>query len=225
METGRLDPTVVDRVRGWLRPGPMVVLRVRRGCATVLAGLAAVLMVRGDPDRAVVPVVVASRDLEPGRALVSDDLQTVRRPAGELPDGAVRDPARLTGRVLAGPMRAGEIVTDVRVLDSRMAAAATGGVNVRIVPIRPADPGLDEIVRPGDRVDVVAVARRSPDEPDRADTPTAPTVAARDAVVVSVSAATSRSNPQHVVLVAVDEPSAASLAALSLTSALTLVLR
>lgn len=193
-------------------------LLVRRLLAAVFAAAAVALLLRGDPDEARLAVVVASRDLPPGHLLEPADLRIAHHPSGTLPDGAVHDAAPLTGAVLTAALRAGEIVTDIRVVGPRLAAVAAGTENARIVPIRLADNAITDVLRAGDRVDVVAV--------EDSDAAAAATLAT-DAAVVLVSGSPTESGPgrttERVVLVALDSTRAAAVAAASLSTALTVV--
>jgi hypothetical protein len=69
---------------------------------------------------------------------------------GTAPDGLADNPV---GRVLAGPLRAGEPVTDVRLVGSQPAAAYPDLV---AVPVRLPDAGMVALLRVGDRIDLLA---------------------------------------------------------------------
>ncbi|GAB2644712.1 SAF domain-containing protein [Nocardia goodfellowii] len=197
------------------RPPWADLLLVRRMLAAALTVLAAVLFLRGDPDTHPVHVVVAERDLPPGRLLEAGDLRSAVYESGSLPTHAVRDTGALLGSTLTGAMRAGEVFTDLRVVSPRLAAVASGAADARIVPIRLADNAVAEILRAGDRVDVVGTEDGG-DRPAR--------TLARDAAVVLVSRpADRRGQPEPVVLVAMDAAHATAVAAASLRTALTVV--
>ncbi|MBF6081937.1 flagella basal body P-ring formation protein FlgA [Nocardia cyriacigeorgica] len=203
----------------WNRPPWADGLLARRVLAAVLTVLAVVLLLRGDPDTHRASVVVASRDLPPGHLLTTADLRVVDRESGALPGGAAHDPAPLIGATLTGAMRTGEILTDLRVIGPRLAAVAGGAPDARIVPIRLADTAVADILRAGDRVDVIAA-----DESERATRPAR--TLATDAAVVLISG-TAGSGPtrsaDRVVLVAMGAENAAAVAAASLSTALTVV--
>ncbi|MBA9003481.1 SAF domain-containing protein [Thermomonospora cellulosilytica] len=129
-------------------------LRHRRPVAALLAALSVAFAVAAVrlPGPAGVRVLVAARDLPAGTALRPGDLRPAVLPATAVPDGTIR--ARVTGRILAGPMRRGEIITDARTVGSRLLAGY--GPDVVATPIRPADPGTVRLLRPGDRVDVLS---------------------------------------------------------------------
>ncbi|MQY19104.1 SAF domain-containing protein [Nocardia macrotermitis] len=208
----------------WLRhrrPAWLDGTLARRILAAALTALAAFLLLRGDPSARHVEVVVAAHDLSPGRAVTTADLRTAAFIANSVPGGAIREPTPLLGATLSAPMRAGEIFTDLRVLGPRLAAAATAAPDARIVPIRLADNAVAEILRTGDRVDVVA----APDPNTPAAAP-ARTLAA-GAVVVSIPARSGAGGPprseDRVVLVALDSAHATTVAAASLRTALTVV--
>ncbi|WP_084487664.1 SAF domain-containing protein [Nocardia sienata] len=190
---------------------------LRRALAVLCALTAVTLFLRGDPAHARISVVVASRDLPPGHLLAAADLRLASYPPDATPEGAATDPAPLLGSVLTAALRTGEVLTDVRVVGPRLAAAATGRPDARIVPVRLADTAITEILRAGDRVDVVAAGNEDP--------ALARTLAV-DAAVVLVSgppADSGNHRAERVVLVAMDARRAAVVAAASLNSALTVI--
>ncbi|MFF3569580.1 SAF domain-containing protein [Nocardia jiangxiensis] len=208
----------------WLRhrrPAWLDGTLARRILAAALTALAGFLLLRGNPAAQRVEVVVAAHDLPPGRAVTAADLRTAAFTANTLPGGAIHEPAPLLGATLSAPMRAGEIFTDLRVLGPRLAAAATAAPDARIVPIRLADNAVAEILRTGDRVDVVAAA-----EPDTPAAAPARTLAS-GAVVVSIPERSdngkSPRSEDHVVLIALDSAHATTVAAASLRTALTVI--
>lgn len=206
----------------------------RRLVAVGLLATAAVLALRGDPDDRRTDVVVAARELPPGHTLDPSDVRTVGRETAGLPEGFAGDPAAVLGATLTGAVRAGEILTDVRVVGPRLAAAAAGTPDARIVPIRLADDAVASVLRAGDRVDVVAApAEAAPaeaawEERSRrtagADATRPVRVLATDAAVILVSGADEpRDAGDRVVLVALDARHATAVAAASLQTALTVV--
>ncbi|WP_327149630.1 SAF domain-containing protein [Nocardia sp. NBC_01329] len=191
---------------------------LRRILAALCALAAVTLFLRGDPAHARSTVVVAARDLPPGHLLGAADLRLASYPPDVAPDGAAADPAPLLGAVLTAALRAGEVLTDVRVVGPRLAEVATGRPDSRIVPVRLADTAITEILRAGDRVDVVAAGSEDP---------TLAQTLAVDAAVVLVSGPPEDSgahrHAERVVLVAMDARRAAVVAAASLNSALTVI--
>ncbi|WP_039801050.1 SAF domain-containing protein [Nocardia araoensis] len=202
---------------GWQRPPWADAVLVRRLLAIALAALAALLFLRGDPGAERITVLVAGRDLAPGRLLEAGDLRPAPREAGTLPAGAVTDPAALLGATLTGAMRRGEVFTDLRVVGPRLAAAATGAREARIVPVRLADTAVADILRAGDRVDVIgAEDAGSSARPAR-------TLATDAAVILVSGAGVGRGAAERVVLVAMDAEHATAVAGASLHTALTVV--
>ena len=162
----------------------MLARRVAAGGLVALAGLAAL---RPNPDGDRAEVVVAARDLRPGTALTPDDLRLESRLAATVPDGSAADLGAVVGSTLAGPTRRGEVLTDVRLLGSRLAESAIGpkaGPGARIVPLHLADSALTDLVRVGDVVDVLAAPATDAPAAGQAIS----RVVATDAVVVLVSA-------------------------------------
>jgi Flp pilus assembly protein CpaB len=154
--------------------------RVAAGGLVVLAGVATL---RSNPDDDRVEVVVAARDLTPGIALAADDLRVEKRLATTVPDGSQASLGAVVGATLAGPTRRGEVLTDVRILGSRL-AESTAGPGARIVPLHLADSALIDLVRVGDVVDVLAAPATDAQAAGQA----VSRVVATDAVVVLVSA-------------------------------------
>ncbi|WP_460700092.1 SAF domain-containing protein [Nocardia thraciensis] len=203
------------------RPAWADATAARRLLAAVLAVLAGALYLRGNPRTEQVEVVVAARDLAPGRILDSADLRRAPRPAGTLPEGAARDLTPLLGATATGAVRAGEILTDLRVIGPRLAAAAAGTPEARIVPIRLADNAVADILRAGDRVDVVAAEESAAGGSHGAGPPR--TLAVDAAVVLIAGTGKTRGPEDRIVLVALDATRAAAVAAASLHTALTVV--
>ena len=122
-----------------------------------------VLAPPGPPSR---QVVAAARDLAAGAALASDDVTVVRVPAGAVPSGALTPANWTKGLLLSGPVRRGEVLTDVRTLGAdlldALAAGPSGsdqhGAELVATPVRLADPGIAGLLRTGQLVDVLAAA-------------------------------------------------------------------
>jgi Flp pilus assembly protein CpaB len=212
-----LNPSLPSRISQWLRPDWSRTVRARRIAACALVLLAGVTALRPDPGGDHVPVAVATRDLGPGAELTVDDVRLENRLAASIPDGSQSSIETVVGSTLAGPARRGEVLTDVRLLGRRLAESAAGP-DARIVPVRPADNALIDLVRPGDVVDVVAASEGS----------AAPSshVVATDAVVVLVSARQKAQGAANdrVVLIALPAVSANAVAGAALTQAVTLTL-
>lgn len=97
-----------------------------------------------------VEVTVAAEDLPGGTTLSDDHLATARLPPDALPDEMLEDAA---GRVLAGPVRAREPLTDRRVLGPDLVSGWGSGLVA--APVRLADAGAARYVRHGERIDVL----------------------------------------------------------------------
>jgi Flp pilus assembly protein CpaB len=128
-------------------------------------------------------VLVARRDLEPGRALTGEDVERRDLPDAVVPASAVDgDP---TGRVVTSPIAAGEVVSRQRLAPAGVAGvAALVGPDQRAVAVPTEGTGLR--LRVGDRVDVYPSGRTdivgtSASRSDRS------TALATDAVVVDVA--------------------------------------
>lgn len=106
------------------------------------------------PPAPTVPVVVAADDLPAGEALTAADLRTVHVPRAAAPSGAVPDARDLVGEELAVDVPRGLVVVPAHLARSRFAAAAPTGTVA--VPVHLADAAVAALLRPGDRVDLVA---------------------------------------------------------------------
>jgi Flp pilus assembly protein CpaB len=126
--------------------------RHRRSLGVVLVLVLTWVTIRSAvPDRpAQVSVLVAAHDLAAGRALSEADVRAASWPADGAPAGRLLSAG---GRVLASPIRAGEPLTDARVLGPGLLTGLPTGTVA--VPLRLSDPAAGRIVQAGDRVDVL----------------------------------------------------------------------
>ncbi|BBY65009.1 SAF domain-containing protein [Mycolicibacterium helvum] len=212
-----LNPTLPSRIRQLLRPDftrTMLARRVAAGGLVILAGIAAL---RPDPGDRRTDVVVAVHDLSPGMTVTSTDIKIEKRSATTVPDGAQTAIDAVVGTTLAGPARRGEVITDVRMLGSRLAGLAAGP-DARVVPLHLADAAVLDLIRSGDVVDVMGAAD--------AGTDAKPMLVASDAIVVLVSPKqkAAGAGDDRVVLVALPAVAAHSLAAATLVQTVTLTI-
>jgi Flp pilus assembly protein CpaB len=141
-----------DRLVAAVRAVRRAVLARRRLLAALLTavGVAAGMHAATAPPPAAVEVTVAARDLPAGTVLAPADLRRVGFAPGSVPAGASYD---AVGRTLAAPLRAGEPVTDVRVVGP---ALTEGYPGLTAVPVRLPDAGMAGLLRVGDVVDLVS---------------------------------------------------------------------
>jgi hypothetical protein len=132
-------------------------IRAARWHRRLLAGVAAAaavyfgLLALSPAPPPTVAVLAAARDLTGGVAPTSDDLRTVDLPPGSVPAGALRPGSQLTTRVLSGPVRAGEPLTDARFLAPP--AVPRGSL---AYPFRVDDADITALLRVGDRINLYA---------------------------------------------------------------------
>jgi Flp pilus assembly protein CpaB len=140
------------RLVALLRPVRRAVLARRRLLAALCAAIAVAtgLHAATAAPPARVRVSVAAHDLPSGTVLTGADLRTVGFSASSVPTGAVDDPQ---GRTLAAPLRAGEPVTDVRLVGPSLTDGYPG---LSAVPVRLPDPAMADLLTVGDRVDLVS---------------------------------------------------------------------
>ncbi len=157
---GRRSPAehwlAVTRALSWHR-------RLVAAALAAVAVLAALDVLRPAPVLGV-PVVVASRDLPAGARLDATELTVVLERPGTAPSGSARSPAELTGALLAAPLRAGEPITDVRLVSAALLAAYAPslGRDVGEATVRLSDPGGVATVTAGSLVDVLAATTAGP---------------------------------------------------------------
>ncbi|MDF1605925.1 SAF domain-containing protein [Nocardioides sp. YIM 152315] len=141
-----------DRLAALRRTLRRTLLARRRLLAALLTAVAVAAGLRAtttDPPARVV-VTVAAHDLPAGTMLDAGDVRHAEFAPGSVPEGLARDPA---GRTLAAPLRAGEPVTDVRLVGPALTDGYPGLV---AVPVRLPDAGMAGLLRVGDRVDLVS---------------------------------------------------------------------
>ncbi|MFC0433737.1 SAF domain-containing protein [Kutzneria buriramensis] len=191
---------------GWART-----ILLRRTAAALLAVLAVVLAAASllhDREHAA-SVLVAARDVPAGTTLTGDDVRIRALPAAYAPAGSLHDAGAAVGRVLAGSARAGEPITDVRLVGRENTLLAGGDPNAEAVPVRLTDAAVADLLRAGSHVDVVGD----------------PAVLANDAIVITVRPSEGMSAKGRLVVVALPRQAAAKVAAASLTQPVTVTLR
>lgn len=179
--------------------------------AAVAAGLTALAPAPAEAVR----VVTAGRDLGAGVPLTPDDLVAASVPRALVPEGAATDVAALVGRLVTGPVRRGEPLTDVRLLGTQLLSRPPTGASQEVaVPLRVAEPAAASLVSPGDRIDVLAASPEGG--------ATAATVAT-GLRVLSVPALGDDPGEGALLVVAADRGTAGRLAAAAVTARLSLV--
>lgn len=131
------------------------VLRRRRLLAALCAvgAVAAGFRATAPPPPPSETVLVAAHDLPAGAVLDGDDVRAVAVAPGAAPDGALTDRTEAAGATLASPLRAGEAVTDVRLVGPALAAGAPGTV---ALPVRVSDAAQVGLLEVGDEIDLLA---------------------------------------------------------------------
>lgn len=186
-------------------------LAVAAAVAAVLVGMTA-MTPDGPPT---LSVVRAGRQLAGGVAITRGDLEVDSIVADSAPQGALTSPADLVGQVLAAPVAEGQVLTELALVTPRT-PVASGQV---IAPLRLADADLAALLRPGDRVDVMAADEQSAEA----------SVIATGVRVVTRPPATDPTEgpatPGALVLVAVDRETAKRLAGAAVSATLTVTWR
>jgi Flp pilus assembly protein CpaB len=162
--------------------------------AAVYCGLTAL----SPPPAPTVAVLAAARDLPGGAPPGDTDLRTLHLPAQVVPKGALRPGADLAKRVLAGPVRSGEPLTDARFLTPT--AVPTGQL---AYPLRLEDPDLAALLHVGDQIDLYAATSTATD---------AATPLAQAVPVLALPAPRATSSPGALVVIAAPRETIARIA-------------
>lgn len=205
---------------------PLLLARHRRGVVALLLSVAAgaAVLALAPPAPPTVSVLVAAHDLAAGVMLAPADVRVSALSEHMVPSGALVAPGDTVGRVLAAPVRAGEPLTDVRLVGPALLRSLPDGQVG--APLQLADADVAALLRPGDLVDVVAAPPH-----DVAGGSTAPRVVAERVRVLAVSTPRSAgalgvaADSVPLVLVAAPPATAVDLAAASVTQGLAVVLR
>jgi len=187
----------------------------------MLAALAAAIAVAAGLQAATGPpatkaaLIVAARDIPGGTIVGSSDLASVNFDPSSVPAGVVATAAEAVGRTTATPVRAGEPITDVRLVGGSMLAAYPGLV---AVPVRIGDPGAVALLKIGDHIDVLAADPQGESEAF---------VVVADAPVIAIpqhQETAAAAVPGGLIVVAITDETAQDLAAAGVSAYLSLVI-
>lgn len=164
-----------------------------------------------------VPILVAAQDLAAGVTIDRASLRLADLPVADAPSGALHSSTAALGRTIGAPVRRGEAITDVRLVGPSLAAALAGPGAVA-VPVRLSDVDTARLLRPGDRLDVLAAPPRGEGGSAR--------VVARDARVMAVPSVNPDSTADGALVVLATSANAArTLAAAATVGQVTVTLR
>lgn len=189
----------------------------RRPLAALCAALAtaAALQANAAPPTARVLVLTAAHDLPPGATIGPDDLTSAGFAPDKVPRGALRTARAAVGRRTIGPVRAGEPLTDVRLLDDAFLARHPGTV---AAPVRIGDAAVVDLLRVGDLVTILATDPQG-DAEARVVAERVPVIAVPQPRQADVGLASGA-----LILVAAPDATATALAGAGVTSFLSVVL-
>jgi len=148
----------------------------RRGLAALCVATATLLglrLVTAPPPRTTA-VWTAAHDVPSGTVLRAADFHRTGYAVGSVPSGSVRDLTAVVGRTLVTPLGRGEPVSERKLLGP---GPLRGYPGREAVAVRIPDAALVSLLRPGDRVDLLATDLRGPAPARRV---------ARDAAVLTV---------------------------------------
>jgi len=192
-------------------------LRRRRRLVSALFAAAAVfafgrVLSPAPPDTT--SVVVAARDLSGGAMIGPDDIRIVQMPADLAPAGTEGSTAALLHETLAAPVRAGEPISDRRLVGEALVSGYADGLVA--APVRIDDAEVASLLQVGDRIDVYAA---------HGDESPSARLVVSDAVVVTVPQFDEEGRDGALVVLGVTSPSAAAVAQASSRGPLAISLR
>jgi pilus assembly protein CpaB len=183
----------------------------------VLAGIAVLVALRvvapAPPPSAL--AVVAAHDLDAGTRLAASDLRVVRVARTLMPTSGALSEDSAVGRVLAAPLRAGEVLTDRSVVSPSLLEGYPDDAVATAIRLPDAD--IAGLLRTGDRIDVYAAVAEI-GQP-------ASLVAANLAVIAVPEPIDGAREQGAVVLLAASPDQAARLAGAAATGALAIDIR
>ncbi len=189
----------------------------RRPLAAVCAAVAvaAGLEANAAPPPPRTMVLTAARDLPAGSVVGADDVDRTAYAPDSVPPGVLPDAAAVVGRTTTTPLRAGEALTGTRLVAASLLRGYPGLV---AVPVRIGDPAAVRLLRVGDRVDLLAADPQGE---------TSARVVGRDVPVLAIPRPREESpglTTGALMVVAVGEEDARTVAQASVTAFLTVVL-
>lgn len=111
-------------------------------------------------------IFVAAADIDIGDAFTADNVQLEEWPRDRVPDGAIRKIEDFEGRFARQRLYAGEPVMTMKLMDSNSDTTMTIPEGYRACSIKVSgEVVVGNLVKPGDRVDVIVFLRRSGDVP------------------------------------------------------------
>jgi pilus assembly protein CpaB len=178
----RPPPRTVEHVWREIRIGARRYRQLLR--AALIAIVLALVVSRLAPKpAATTAIVTAARDLPAGEVLTVADLHTVDVPPATIPAGVATDVDAVVGSQLSGPLRRNEPLTDVRINDGVLRRPAPGLVSA---PVRLADSQAALLLRPGQRIDVLAASTDTGGGSVTVPVAGAATIVAADVMVVAI---------------------------------------
>ncbi|KQX62840.1 Flp pilus assembly protein CpaB [Angustibacter sp. Root456] len=208
--------------RGWV-PLPRRRPALRRWLAAGAAAAATasalqVLAPEPEPGRT---VVVAAREVPAGAALQRADLRLAPRPRADLPATAMTRVDDVVGRVVSAPLAAREVLAASRLVGGGLLVGQPPGAVA--APVRVADAAAAALLHPGSRVDVLVAIEGA--RSARTVARGATVLARPDAAGAGHLLATDDASSGGLVLLAVDDSTAAALAQSAAAGPLSVVLR
>ncbi|MCA9184563.1 MAG: Flp pilus assembly protein CpaB [Planctomycetales bacterium] len=153
-----------------MRAKSMVLLLIALGCGLVASIGISQVMERGSTGPLMPEtreIFVATHDINISDKLDAANVKLEKWPIDKVPEGAITDFAAIDGHYAGSRLFQGEPILTQRLLDKDNSYATTIPDGFRVTAIKVTmDTAVSNLIRPGDRVDVVGFFRKSQDVPE-----------------------------------------------------------
>jgi pilus assembly protein CpaB len=178
-----------------MRGKSMILLAIALGCGLVASIGISQVMERGSTPVAAPPTVeifVTTTDINIGDKLDASNVKLEKWPADKVPEGALTDLAQVEGQFAGSRLFEGEPIVAQRLQDNDTSDSKKIPDGYRAMAIKVTmDTAVANLIRPGDRVDVIGFFRKSQDVPE-----TSTRAVLRGVRVFSVNSSTTREREQ-----------------------------
>lgn len=151
-----------------MRPKSMVLILIALFCGLIASiGISQVVERQGkdnSPKLKTVKIFVASTDVEMSDELTAQNVRMEDWPAGKVPEGAVKDLEQLMGRRPRLRLFAGDPITNKKLHDANYGGSGAEQIpkGYRVMSVKVSmDTAVSNLIKPGDRVDVLVFHKRS----------------------------------------------------------------
>lgn len=147
-----------------MRNKSVILLAIALGCGMIASvGISQVVMSGSEAQPTkMVEILVASMDIPSNAKIAADNIMLEKWPAGKTPEGAITDVAAIESQYAKQHIYAGEAILKQKLVDAseRATVGIPPGHTVVTYNIG-SDPGIANLIEPGDRVNVIGFFEKS----------------------------------------------------------------